>query len=114
MPVLGIVALMLRGVLVAMVAVVIAIAATLGVWHAVEPTLNPRVAAALRDYAAPTAFGIAFVICMPLLGIVALVARGAVLALLAAAIVIAATIGLWRMIATHHHTDHPHPHHDAT
>lgn len=101
MPLLGLVALLLRGAVVAAAAVAIGTAASVAIWRAVAPTLNPRVAALIHDYAAPAAVGVTLAVCLPLLGIIALVARGALFALLAAAALIALGVGAWRLRVAH-------------
>lgn len=99
MPVLGLAAFLLRGVAVAVFAVVVAIATMVGIWHLIEPTLSPRWRMILREYAAPIALGVSVVVCMPLLAVVAFVVQGTVVALLAMGAVIVAIVGLWHLVA---------------
>lgn len=102
MPLLALAAFFLRGAVVAGVAVAIAVAATLAAWKVISPSLGPRVNAAVKDYAGPAAIGITLAVFFPLLGIVALVARGALFALLSAAVVIALGLAAWKLWHSRH------------
>lgn len=108
MPILGIAAFVLRGVVVAVFAVMAAIAATVGVWHLIEPTLSPRSRVILREYAAPVAMGLAMVVCMPLLGVVAFVVQGTVGVILGVAGAIVAIVAIVRASVLNHHQSRPH------
>lgn len=102
MPVLGAAAFVLRGIIVATIAVAIAASVTVWVWHLIEPTLGPRARWILRNYALPTAIGVAIVVCLPLLAVLAFVVQGTVAALLATGLVIFAGVEGWRaFILTH-------------
>jgi hypothetical protein len=102
MPLLGIAVLLLRGAVVAAAAVLVAIGATALAWRAIEPSLSPRWRSVVCNYAFPTALAISLVVCMPILGIVAFVVRGTVLALLIAAGFIVAVIAGWRAYTVRH------------
>lgn len=58
------------------------------------PTLNN----VIGEYAWAIALGLALVMCMPLLGIAALMLQGAVVAVIAVAIAAALVVGLWKLI----------------
>ena len=51
-----------------------------------------------REYVAPTALGLALVVCMPVLGIAAVLMRGTLIAAFAVCVAIAVTIAAWHMI----------------
>ncbi|MCC6676921.1 MAG: hypothetical protein IT436_07245 [Phycisphaerales bacterium] len=61
--------------------------------------LNPRLSSALREYTAMTALGIVLVICLPVLGILALMFRGALLALVGLAIAAVIAVGIWHLVS---------------
>lgn len=113
MPALAIAAFLLRGIVISGLAVVIATIAIIGVCELVWPRLPARMRHALHEYAGPAAFGLAMVVCMPLLAVLAFVVQGTVAALLAAAAitVVALSCGaaVWRHIALARHHDHNAP-----
>lgn len=52
----------------------------------------------IREYVAPTALGLALVVCMPLLGIAAVMMRGTLIAAFAVCVAIGVTVAAWHMI----------------
>jgi len=113
MPALAIAAFLLRGVVISGLAVIIATAAIIGVCELVWPRLPARMRYALHDYAGPAAFGLAMVICMPLLAVLAFVVQGTIAALVAAAVLTVAALtsgaAIWRRIALARHHVHSTP-----
>lgn len=52
----------------------------------------------IREYVAPTALGLGLVICMPVLGIAAILMRGTLIAAFAVCVAVGVTIAAWHMI----------------
>ncbi len=95
MPILGIVAFLLRGVAVGVLASVLVLVGAIGAWHWAEPRLSPAWRAGVRE----VALGALLLAGIPVLVAGVLVLQGAVVALLPVAGVVLGVAGLWRIIA---------------
>lgn len=53
----------------------------------------------LREYVVPTLLALGLIICLPLLGILAMMVRSAVVVVIAAVVAVCGIVGLWRVSA---------------
>ncbi len=104
MPVLGIAAFLLRGVFVAGFAAALVVAASIGLWHAIEPKLSPGCRLIVREIV----LGVAIIAGIPLLAITVVLAGGATLAVLPVALVTLAILGVWQILGVSRHVFRTH------
>ena len=99
MPLLGIAAFLLRGVVVAAFAAALTAAAAIAIWQWLEPKLSPGVRLVVRD----VTLGVALVLGVPLLAVAVLVAQGAAVALFPVAAVTLAILGICQIFGAGRH-----------
>jgi hypothetical protein len=104
MPLIGVAAFMMRGVLVGVVAAAIAAVVSVSAWHILEPSLSLKARAVLRTYAAPVGIAVAMLVSLPLLAVVGLVVQGTAAALAAAGLVMMGIVGAAKLVIVLRHT----------